>query len=90
MAVRETDEPTAREACAARGEETAIGSAFYSDRRQVDLKPGSQAFLCTLCDQRIAASRRGARLTEDELRRAIQMGSIAMIAAWPAGNLPPG
>jgi hypothetical protein len=80
----------AREACAGCGEETGIGSAFYSDRRQIDLKDGSHAFICTDCDQRIAASRRGQPMTEDELRQAIKMGSIAMIAAWPAGNLPPG
>jgi hypothetical protein len=78
------------EACAGCGEETAIGSPFYSDRRQIDLKDGSHAFICTGCDQRIAASRRGSRMTEDELRQAIKMGSIAMIAAWPSGNLPPG
>ena len=80
----------AREACAGCGEETAIGSAFYSDRRQIDLKDGGHAFICPGCDQRIAASRRGSRMSEDELRQAIKMGSIAMIAAWPGGNLPPG
>jgi hypothetical protein len=29
-------------------------------------------------------------MTEDELRQAINMGSMAMIAAWPGGNFPPG
>jgi hypothetical protein len=86
----ETSGPKAHEPCAGCGEETAIGSVFYSDRRGIELKPGSTAFLCTLCDQRIASSRRGRRLTDDELRKAIQMGSITMIAAWPAGNYPPG
>jgi hypothetical protein len=90
MSGSETGEPIERETCAGCGEDTAIGSVFYSDRRGVDLKPGTQAFLCALCDQRIASSRRGRRLTDDELRNAIQMGSITMIAAWPAGNYPPG
>jgi hypothetical protein len=80
----------AREPCAGCGEETAIGSPFYSDRRQIDLRNGSHAFICSGCDQRIAASRRGNRMTEDELRQAINMGSMAMIAAWPGGNFPPG
>jgi len=79
----------AREACAGCGEETAIGSAFYSDRRQIDLEDGSHAFICTGCDERIAGSRRGSRMTEGEFRQAIKVGSIAMIAAWPGGNLPP-
>ena len=80
----------AGEPCAGCGEETGIGSAFHSDRRQIALDGGKTAYLCTSCDERIAASRRGTRLTEDELRSAIKRGSIAMIAAWPAGNLPPG
>jgi hypothetical protein len=80
----------AGEPCAGCGEETGIGSAFYSDRRHIELEGGRTAYLCPLCDQRIAASRHGTRLTEDELRTAIKRGSIAMIAAWPAGNLPPG
>ena len=80
----------ASEGCAGCGEETAIGSAFYSNRRQIDLEDGSPAFVCADCDGRIAASRRGSRTTEGELRQAIKMGSISMIAAWPSGNLPPG
>ena len=59
----------ASEACAGCGEETAIGSTFYSDRRQIDLKDGSHAFICSGCDRRIAASRHGSRMTEDEPRR---------------------
>lgn len=80
----------AGEACAGCGEKTAIGSAFHSNRRQIALKDGSHAFICTDCDGRIAASRRGSRMTEEELRQAIRMGSISMIAARPGGNLPPG
>jgi hypothetical protein len=80
----------AREACSGCGEETATGSVFYSDRRRIGLEDGGHAYVCSGCDQRIAARRRGTRMTEDELREAIRTSSIAMIAAWPAGNLPPG
>jgi len=76
----------AGEPCVSCGEATAIGSAFYSDRRQVDLKDGSHAFMCTLCDQRIAAARRGGRLTDEELRRGIESGSMAMISGIPGAD----
>ena len=89
MTSSEPEEPAAREGCAGCGEDTAIGSVFYSDRRRIDVS-GSTAFLCTLCDQRIASSRHGARLTDEELHAALTRGSIAMMAAFPDGNLPPG
>jgi hypothetical protein len=82
--------PAASEACAGCGEDTAVGSVFYSDRRAIELKPGSPAFLCTLCDQRIESSRHGTRLTDEELHTALERGSIAMMAAFPDANLPPG
>lgn len=77
----------ATEACACCGEETAIGSGFYSDRRQINRKDGSPAFICTLCDQRFAASRSGRRMSDEELRGAIETGSLAMISGNTAGRL---
>jgi hypothetical protein len=87
MATNEGAGPTASEACAGCGEETATGSVFYSDRREIDRQDGSHAFLCTLCDQRIAASRRGNAMTDDELRQGIETGSLAMISGNTAGRL---
>jgi hypothetical protein len=87
MARSEPTGPTVREACAGCGEETAAGSAFYSDRREIDRQDGTHAFLCALCDQRVAASRRGTRMTDDELRLEIETGSLAMISGNTAGRL---
>jgi hypothetical protein len=75
------------EACLGCGEDTAVGSAFYSDRREIARSDGSAAFICTLCDQRFAASRSGRRMSDAELRSAIETGSLAMISGNTAGRL---
>jgi hypothetical protein len=87
MASHETADSEASEPCAACGEETAVGSAFYSDRRQIDRTDGSSAFICTLCDQRIAGSRRGSRMSDEDLRAALETGSLAMISGNTAGRI---
>lgn len=82
MASRRPQHATAQvsEPCISCGEETAIGSVFFSDRHTVDHADGSRTYLCTLCDGRIRARRKGKRLTDDEVRSLVENGSIAMIA----------
>lgn len=60
------------EACVSCREETAVGSVFFSDRHVVDLADGRPAYLCSLCDSRIRATRRGKRLTDAEVRDTVQ------------------
>lgn len=74
------------EPCEACGEETAVGSVFYSDRRVIEHTDGGRSYICTLCDQRIAASRHGKHLTDHEVRRLIETGSLAMIGYIPGGH----
>ena len=71
---------SAAELCAACGEETALGSVFYSDRHTIVHADGRRSYLCSLCDSRIRSSRRGRRLTEDEVRHLVEDGSVAAIA----------
>jgi hypothetical protein len=87
MARNESLGPVVRDACAGCGEETATGSVFYSDRRRIKMQDGSLSFICTLCDQRVAASRRGKPMTDEELRQSIETGSLAMISGNTAGRL---
>jgi hypothetical protein len=87
MARNESSGRVAREACAGCGEETATGSVFYSDRRQVELQEAGQAFVCSPCDQRVAASRRGKPMSDEELRKSIETGALAMISGNTAGRL---
>ncbi|HET9520186.1 MAG TPA: hypothetical protein VFO73_03985 [Candidatus Limnocylindrales bacterium] len=70
------------EPCARCAEETSVGSVFYSDRREIDLPDGKRAWLCVLCDGLIRASRRGTPMTDDEVRRLVETGSMAGLA-WP-------
>ena len=71
------------EPCTSCGEETAAGSPFFSDRRVVERPGGDRAYVCSLCDQRLAEARRGTRLTDEEVRRLVDTGSLGMIAGLP-------
>jgi hypothetical protein len=67
------------EPCLTCGEETAVGSVFFSDRSTIDLGDGQLAFLCSLCGSRIRASRKGEPLTDEEVRNLVRNGtSIAL------------
>ena len=63
--------PTAQEPCAQCGEETAVGSVFFSDRRSVDRTDGTRTYLCSLCEARLAEGRDRRRLNEKEVRRLV-------------------
>ena len=71
--------PDATEPCARCGEETAAGSALFSARRRVELSGGEgRAYFCGSCDRELVASG-GQRMTDDEVRRAVEGGSLATI-----------
>lgn len=69
--------PRRREPCEGCGEETAVGSIFFSDRRRVEHPDGHRSYVCRLCDERLAADRHGRRLTDEELTKLINMAGIA-------------
>ena len=71
---------TAKEPCRVCGEETAVGSVFFSDRRSVDRAGGTVDYLCSLCDARLAAAHHRERLTEEEIRRIANNWSAAVSA----------
>jgi hypothetical protein len=73
-----------REPCLSCGEETAPGSALYSDRRVVTLESRDQAFLCGLCIQR-ERERMGRHLTDEDVRRFAYNAQAAM---WTPGGTP--
>jgi hypothetical protein len=60
------------EPCLGCGEETAIGSVFFSDRKVIEDPDGTRAYLCSSCVARI----RSAGYHED----AIDVGSVAVLA----------
>jgi hypothetical protein len=70
----------ATEPCLACGEETAVGSIFFSDRHGVEQSDGTRTYLCTLCDARIRSSRKGKRLTDEEVRDIVENGSMGAIS----------
>jgi hypothetical protein len=60
------------EPCLGCGEETAIGSVFFSDRKVIEDPDGTRSYLCSSCVGRL----RSAGYHED----AIDVGSVAVLA----------
>jgi hypothetical protein len=75
----------ATEPCLGCGEPTAIGSVFYSDRHVIHRADSANAFLCSLCDARLRSSRKGSRLTDEEVRAAVENGSAGAYL-WGGGG----
>ena len=69
------------EPCLKCGEETAVGSAFFSDRTRIELGGGQRAYLCSLCDSSLRASRKGTPLTDEEVRNLVKNGT-AIALGW--------
>jgi hypothetical protein len=74
-------ESVSAEPCLICGENTGVGSVFFSDRHVVVGADGRRAYLCTLDDSRIRASKRGKRLTDEQVRQLVENGS-AIATAW--------
>jgi hypothetical protein len=62
------------EPCLGCGEETAIGSVFFSDRHVVDGADGTRAYLCSACVARVRAAGH-----DDKLAGVRTVGDLAMI-----------
>jgi hypothetical protein len=67
--VHSHDEP-----CLVCGEETAVGSVFFSDRKVVEDPDGTRAYLCSSCVARIRAAGH-----HEALNSATSVGEVAMI-----------
>ena len=59
------------EPCLCCGEETAIGSVFYSDRREGTAPDGSRYFVCVLCIRRLVAHDRQVDLDDPAFHRLV-------------------
>ena len=66
-----TEEP-----CVGCGQETAIGSMFFSDRRETAISDGTRAYLCSDCQAMAHRARKGQPLTDDELRTIAKNGFV--------------
>jgi hypothetical protein len=59
---------SAEEPCLACGQETAIGSMFFSDRRETAISDGTRVYMCSDCQAMAHRARKGQPLTDEELR----------------------
>jgi alpha-D-ribose 1-methylphosphonate 5-phosphate C-P lyase len=62
------------EPCLVCGEETAVGSVFFFDRRVVEDPDGTRAYLCSSCIARIRAAGH-----HEALNNATSVGEVALI-----------
>jgi hypothetical protein len=70
------------EPCLSCGEETAVGSVFFSDRLTIPRRGGADVFLCPMCEMRIRSSHRPRQLTEEEVEAFTRAASAAAIHWW--------
>jgi hypothetical protein len=71
-----------QEPCASCGEETAVGSVFFSDRLNIPRDGRPDAFLCGLCDAQIRASHKPTRMTGEDVAAFTRNASAAAITWW--------
>jgi hypothetical protein len=64
--------------CLICGEETAVGSVFYSDRSDAKLPDGTRGYLCSECVRNLRA--KGAHRGFSE-RRSVEGSAIALVQA---------
>ncbi len=74
-------ESATREPCARCGEETAIGSIFFSDRMEIPGDGQPDMFLCSQCYATIRSSRKTAQMTDAEFDTFVRNAS-AVDVAW--------
>ncbi len=67
---------TAEEPCVGCGEETAVGSVFFSDRRAITRSDGARVYLCSDCQSRAHRSRKGEPLSDEDLRTIADNGMM--------------
>jgi hypothetical protein len=72
------------EPCVSCGEDTSIGSVFYSDRL-VNRDGGGLRYLCSLCARQVV-DRRGGRGMTDEQRRELEKAAFALGSFVPGGH----
>ena len=73
------------EPCVSCGEETAIGSVFFSDRRSVARPGGTPLFLCSECQARAHQARKGKPLTDAEVIAVTERGKVAGVPYFGGG-----
>jgi hypothetical protein len=65
------------EPCLKCGQETAVGSYFFSDRHDVDLSDGSRVHLCADCIKQMrAAGRPDDTVTDPRMVEVMSMGMV--------------
>ena len=67
---------SAEEPCLACGQETAIGSTFFSDRRETAISDGTRVYMCSDCQAMAHRARKGQPMTDEELRTIAKNGLV--------------
>lgn len=85
---RRTEPPAsnAEEPCVGCGEETAVGSSFFSDRRSITRSDGARVFLCSDCQARAHRARKGGALTDEDLRTIADNGTMIGVGFLGGGG----
>jgi hypothetical protein len=78
--------PAADEPCLSCGEPTAVGTYFFSDRRDVLLADGTKIFLCADCQSQAHRARKGEPLSDEDLRIIAGNGGLIGVGLLSGGG----
>ncbi len=81
MVGRNVEEP-----CRVCGEETAVGSVFYSDRREIEASDGTRVYLCSECQALAHRARKGRPLSAEDLRTIADNGMMIGVGFLGGGG----
>ena len=71
------------EPCVSCGEETAIGSVFFSDRREASTPDGTRYFVCSECLKRVSHGEHYVDLDDPDLYRSLTaLGMWQFMTPW--------
>lgn len=73
--------PPIHEPCVSCGEETSVGSVFFSGRLKIS-RPDSEVFVCAPCYERIRSAQKRARWTDEDVSAFTRNASAAAITWW--------
>ena len=78
---------TVEEPCVGCGQETAAGSVFFSDRRDIDRSDGARVYLCSDCQSRAHRARKGEPLSDEDLQIIANNGMMIGVGFLGGGSM---
>ena len=82
-----TQPSAVEEPCVGCGQETAAGSVFFSDRRDIARSDGARVYLCSECQSKAHRARKGEPLSDEDLQIIANNGMMIGVGFLGGGSM---